>query len=105
MIGDESLQPRVLVAQPPQLLQITQLHPAVLALPPMEGRRADVRFPADGRYRLAALLTGGICASNYCRRATSSPVDFVRAYAFYTGIPISVRKRDGAFPYPKYRAE
>lgn len=27
----------------------------ILALPPMEGRGADVRFPADGRYRLTAL--------------------------------------------------
>jgi hypothetical protein len=37
------------------LLQFGQFHPAILALPPMEGCGADVRFPADGRYRLAAL--------------------------------------------------
>ena len=55
LVGDESLQPRVLVAQPPQLLQFTQVHPALLALPPMEGRGADVRFPAHGGDRLAAL--------------------------------------------------
>src|ERR1039458_3075819 len=57
LIGDESLQPRVLIAQPPQLLQFGQFHPAVLALPPMEGCAADVRLPADGRYRLAALCS------------------------------------------------
>src|SRR5580704_8736265 len=55
LVGDESLQPRVLVAQPPQLLQFAQFHPTILALPAMERGGADVRFPADGRYRLAAL--------------------------------------------------
>src|SRR5688572_27571095 len=55
LVGDKSLQPRILVAQPPQLLQFAQVHPTILTFPPMEGRRADVRFPADGRYRLAAL--------------------------------------------------
>src|SRR5688572_6255143 len=55
LVGDKSLQPRILVAQPPQLLQFAQVHPTILTFPPMEGRRADVRFPADGRYRLATL--------------------------------------------------
>ena len=54
LIGDQSLQPRVLVAQPPQLLQLAQFHPAILALPSMVGCGANVCFPADGRYRLAA---------------------------------------------------
>jgi len=55
LIGHESLQPRVLVAQPPQLLQFAQLHPTVLALPAVERCGADVRLPADHRDRLAAL--------------------------------------------------
>src|SRR5471030_468462 len=57
LIGDKSLQPRVFIAQPPQLLQFAQLHPAILALPPVERRGADDRFPADGRYRLTALCS------------------------------------------------
>ena len=55
LVSHESLQPCFFVAQPPQLLQIAQLHSAILALPSMECRGADVGFPADGRYRLAAL--------------------------------------------------
>ena len=34
----------------------------------------------------------------------SSTMDSVRLMGIYTVIPISVRKRDGAFEYPKYLA-
>ena len=56
LVGDKTLQPRVLDVQLPQLLQFTQIHPAILPLPPMKGLGADnTRAPASGGDRLATL--------------------------------------------------
>jgi hypothetical protein len=59
-IGDQALQPGILVPQLPELPNFQETHVGVSLLPDVVGRLADPHLPTDVRNRLAgiALLQG-----------------------------------------------
>src|SRR6202011_120805 len=55
LIGDDLLEPAVLIFELPQLHQVTHFQTAVLGAPVVERRFADAAFTADGGRLLAGL--------------------------------------------------